>query len=205
MVLRLNWTFTFFIIALIVFFIQLTNIFDWRLFAFTPAFALQMPWTFITSIFLHASLVHLFFNMFALLMFGIVLESRIGSKNFLRIFFIAGILGSIGYLLTARNPLIPAVGMSGAIYGIMGSLAMIMPGSIVFLGGFFPMPLIFAVFFWGISDFLGLFTPTGIAHGAHIAGLFVGILYGLYLRRQEEKRKPKRHKVELSGYAWWER
>ncbi len=202
---RLNWTLTFLIIAVLVFFLQLTDIFDWRLFAFTPAFAFDMPWTFITSIFLHGGFTHLFFNMFALLMFGLALENRVGSRSYLIIFFVAGMLGSIEYMLTVGNPMIPAVGMSGAIYGIMGALAMIMPGTMVFLGGFFPMPMIFAVFFWGISEFLGLFYPSGIARGAHLAGLFVGILYGLYIRKQEEKYKPRRRKVVLSGYADWER
>jgi membrane associated rhomboid family serine protease len=201
---QLNWTFTFLIIAVIVFFLQLTNIFDWRLFAFTPAFALEMPWTFITSIFLHADLTHLLFNMFALLMFGLALENRIGPRNYLIIFFIAGILGSVGYILTARNPLIPAIGMSGAIYGLMGALAMIMPGTMVWIGGFAPMPMIFAVFFWGISEFLGLFSPSNIARAAHLGGLLVGILYGLYLRKQEAKRKQS-HKIKISGYADWER
>ena len=202
---RLNWTLTFLIIAVLVFFLQLTNIFDWQLFAFTPDLAFGMPWTFITSIFLHGDLTHLFFNMFALLMFGLALESRIGSRNYLIIFFLAGILGSIGYMVTATDPSIPAVGMSGSIYGIMGTLAMIMPGTMVFIGGFFPMPMIFAVFFWGISEFLGLFYPSGIARGAHLAGLFIGILYGLYIRKQEEKWNRKRRKIELRGYADWER
>ncbi len=202
---RLNWTLTFLIIAVITFFLQLTNISDWKLFAFTPAFALEMPWTFITSMFLHADLTHLLFNMFALLMFGLALENRIGSRNYLIIFFIAGILGSIGYMLTSTNPLIPAIGMSGAIYGIMGALAMIMPGTMVWVGGFAPMPMIFAVFFWGISEFLGLFTPGVIARGAHLGGLFIGVLYGLYIRKQEEKHRPRKRKSEISGYADWER
>ena len=202
---RLNWTLTFLIIAVVVFFLQLTNIFNWRLFAFTPALSLKMPWTFITSIFLHADLTHLFFNMFALLMFGLALENRIGSRNYLMIFFIAGILGSIGYMLTARNPLIPAIGMSGAIYGIMGALAMIMPGTMVFIGGFFPMPMIFAVFFWGISEFLGLFTSGVIARGAHLGGLLIGIIYGLYIRKKESKYRHKTRKIHITSYADWER
>ncbi len=202
---RLNWSLTFLIISVIVFFLQFLNIFDWKLFAFTPALALQQPWTFITAIFLHADLTHLFFNMFALLMFGLALENRIGPRNYLIVFFLAGILGSVGYLLTASNPLTPAIGMSGSIYGIMGALAMIMPGAMVFIGGFFPMPMIFAVFFWGISEFLGLFYPSGIARGAHLAGLFIGILYGIYIRKLEAKYMRRHRKVHITGYADWER
>ena len=201
---KLNWTFTFLITAVLVFLLQLTGIFDWGLFAFTPALALQHPWTFVTSMFMHADLAHLFFNMFALLMFGLSLENRIGTRNFLMIFFIAGILGSVGYMITARSSSIPAVGMSGAIYGIMGALAILMPGTMVWMGGFLLMPMIFAVFFWGISEFLGLFTPSNIARGAHLSGLFIGILYGFYLRRKLVKATRTRQ-AHISGYADWER
>lgn len=200
---RLNWTWTFLGIAIIVFLIQTTNLLEWKLFAFTPVFALERPWTFVTSIFMHADFTHLFFNMFALLMFGFPLESRIGSKKYLLIFFASGLAGSLGYMLTG-NSMIPALGMSGAIYGIMGTLAFLMPSTMVFVGGFFPMPMIFAVFFWGMSEFLGLFTPSNIGRGAHLGGLFVGILFGLYFRWKESRNRPKSVKLKLSGYADWE-
>ena len=55
-------------------------------------FALKMPWQFLTAIFLHGSITHLIFNLFALIMFGLILEQVIGSKKFLIVFFISGIL-----------------------------------------------------------------------------------------------------------------
>lgn len=137
-------------------------------------------------------------------MFGLVLENRIGSGKFVFIYFLAGIVGSIGYTLTATNPMIPAIGASGAIYGVMGTLAVLMPFAMVWIGGFFPMPMIFAAIFWTISEFLGLFAPSGIARGAHLGGLFIGFLFGLYLRRQESKYQPKRKKIHLTRYADWE-
>jgi membrane associated rhomboid family serine protease len=51
------------------------------------------------------------------------------------------------------------------------------------LYGLFPIPLILLVFLWTIIDFAGLFSPSTVAHGAHLAGLFVGVLFGVYLRR----------------------
>lgn len=201
---QLNWTMRFFIIAVVAFLIQLTGMFDLMQFSFVPAHALSKPWTFITAMFLHANVQHIFFNMLALLMFGIPLESRIGSKKFLAIFFVSGIVGGLGYLLTAGNPLIPAIGMSGAIYGIMGTLAILMPSTMVFVGGFFPMPMIFAVFFWVISEFLGLFSPGTIARGAHLGGLLVGVLYGFYLRRLEDRDRPRHHVIKIKGYKDWE-
>lgn len=205
MALRLNWTLTFIILITLVFIIQQLDFFDWTYFAFTPAYAFDRPWTFVTSMFLHADISHIFFNMFALFVFGLPLERILGSQRFFILYFLSGILGSIGYIVTTSDPTIPAIGASGAIYGLMGTLAMLMPGAMVFIGGFFPMPMIFAVFFWTISEFLGLFAPSNIARGAHLAGLFLGIAYGLYLRKQAEKNKPKHQNIHIEGYADWER
>ncbi len=205
MVLRLNWTLSFLLICTAVFILQVLDAFDWTLFAFIPAYALERPWTFVTSMFMHADLSHLFFNMFALFVFGLPLERILGSQRFFVLYFTAGILGSVGYMITSSDPFIPAIGASGAIYGLMGTLAIMMPELTVFVGGFVPMPMVFAVFFWTISEFLGLFVPSNIARGAHLAGLFLGIAYGFYLRKQQEKNRPKKHKIRLEGYADWER
>jgi membrane associated rhomboid family serine protease len=150
-------------------------------FEFIPSMAFERPWTFISSIFMHADLSHLFFNMFALFIFGSYLESRVGAGTFLFVYFLAGIFGNFGYMLTAFNPNIPGVGASGAIYGLIGTLAAVAPLAIVYMG-FAPMPMIFVAVLYGITEFFGLFVPSGIARGAHLGGLIVGFLYGLYLR-----------------------
>ena len=153
-------------------------------FYFTPAYALEMPWTFITSVFFHADFTHLFFNMFALLFFGVTLENRVSKTTYLLIFFLSGIAGNLGYWLTAIDMTIPAIGASGAIYGIMGCLAVLMPFMIVYVGGL-PMPMIVAAIFWAWMEFSGVLIPVGnIAHGAHLGGLIVGISYGLQLRKR---------------------
>jgi len=203
MVLRLNWTLTFFIACVAVFFLQLILPFDWELFAFTPALAAERPWTFVTAMFLHADIYHLFFNMFALLMFGLMLENIVGPVRYVIIYFVSGIMGGVGYMLTASSSAIPAVGASGAIYGIMGTLAIMMPFQMVWIFGFFPMPMVVASVFWVLSGFLGLFAPGSIAHGAHLGGLFIGFLFGVYLRRQLIRHK-KRRQARITGYADWE-
>lgn len=156
-------------------------------FAFFPAKALYAPWTLVTSIFLHANLLHLVFNMFALFTFGLYLERLIGRSAFLTLFLLAGVVGNLGYAFTALDPFTPAVGASGAIYGVIGTLAVLRPKMLVFVGGL-PMPLVLAALFWALLDLAGLFVPTGIAHGAHLAGLAVGIAYGAYIRRELARR-----------------
>lgn len=183
---RPKWTFTFIAFCTVIFFFEI--VFPvWPLFAFTPAYAFAQPWTFITSIFLHASFDHLLFNMLALFIFGLYLESRISEKQFLFIFFLAGILGNLAYWMTAPLGTIPAVGASGAIYGVMGMLAIMYPGLVVYFFGFAPMPMIFAAAIWFLMEFTGMFTPSNIAHQAHLAGLIIGAAYGMYVRKQRNK------------------
>ena len=174
-------TFAFIFISIIVFFLQPLLFF--RYLEFVPAYAFSRPWSFVTSIFLHANFTHLFFNMFALFVFGSYLEVRIKKFDFLILFFLSGISGNFAYLLTDINSTIPAVGASGAIYGILGALAIIYPALIVWVG-YVPMPMIFAAVFWIILNFLGLFIPSNIAYQAHLAGIFIGIFYGYRIKKR---------------------
>jgi membrane associated rhomboid family serine protease len=179
------WTITFIVICTVVFLID-AALQIWPSFAFTPAYAFSIPWTFVTAIFFHAGIDHLFFNMFALFMFGLYLEPRVSTKQYLLVFFAAGIFGNVAYWLTSPLGTIPAVGASGAIYGIMAMLAVLYPNLVVYIG-FAPMPIIFAAALWFIIEFTGVFIPSDIAHQSHLAGLAVGVAYGLYIRKQRNK------------------
>ena len=176
-------TLTLLVINVFVFFIELISPIE-NYFSFVPANAFVQPWIFVTSIFLHADFTHLFFNMFALFMFGTYLENKIEKKTYLIIYFAAGIFGNVGYMLTAPGSTIPGLGASGAIFGVMGALAVLAPSAIIYLYGV-PMPMLVAAFFWALTEFLGTFVPSGIAHGAHLGGLFIGIILGLYLRNKK--------------------
>ncbi|MEM2154503.1 MAG: rhomboid family intramembrane serine protease [Nitrososphaeria archaeon] len=176
------WTYIFILVCVIMFVFQNLTAY-WIYLAFFPRYSLEMPWTFITSIFLHADFEHLLFNMIALFFFGLGLENMVGRKLFAIIFILSGIIGNIGYLIADPLSLIPGVGASGAIYGIVGTLVVLTPFRRVFLYGFLPIPLILLVILWTLIDFAGLFSPSTIAHSAHLAGLIIGILFGIYLRR----------------------
>lgn len=152
----------------------------------------------ITSIFLHGDFLHLFFNSFALFMFGGVLEKIIGPKKFLLLFFLSGIIGSIAYILTSfllGEFNVPALGASGAIYGIIGALAVLRPTTIVLIY-FTPVPLLFLAFFWIITESLATLlqffgAKSGIASQAHLAGLLFGMFIGLRIKERYKGIKVK--------------
>ena len=149
----------------------------------------SMPWMYVTSVFLHASSSHLFWNMFMLFMFGMVLERTIGTGRFIVLFLLAGIVGNIGYVIysIATGTSNPAVGASGAIYGIFACLAILAPDMRVYFFFFVPMKIIHALLFYAAVDLIFMSTNDNIAHAAHLAGLVVGLAFGLYLKRQYSK------------------
>jgi len=160
-------------------------------FSLIPEKSLKEPWRFITSIFLHADFFHLFFNSWALFVFGIELERRVGTKKFLEIFFTSGIFASLFYFSLAYfiDPKTPALGASGAIYGIIGSLALIAPSLYVFVY-FVPIPLLLFAIIYTLIEFIGtvMFVfgiKSSIAYAAHLAGIIVGFLFGKKLRSEK--------------------
>lgn len=155
-----------------------------------PLDILNKPYTLITSMFLHGGTGHLFFNMYALFIFGSLIEQRIGTKRFLSLYFVSGIVASLAYALFTSLILgtnTPALGASGAIMAILGMTIMLMPDLKVLFFFIIPMSLRTAGIIFVAIDILGLFVPTGIAHIAHLGGLICGLIYGYYLIKKRNK------------------
>jgi len=141
------------------------------------------PWILVTSMFLHANVNHLFFNMYALFIFGPLLEQRIGVKRFLSIYIFSGIIAAI--ISSYFYPI--ALGASGAIMGIIGVLIILMPDLKLLLFFIIPMPLWFAGIIYALTDIFGIFFPSGVGNIAHLVGLACGLLYGLYIKKQKKE------------------
>ena len=181
---------------------------------FVPAFtellvlnemAFKEMWRFFSAIFLHGSLLHLAYNLFALALFGSILEKLIGSRKFLLIFFISGILAN----LISVNFYSSSLGASGAIFGIIGALVAIRPMLIVWAFGM-PMPIFIAGVLWGIGDLLG---AIGFLIGnpidntgniAHLSGMFFGFIFGLLFRDFKRARKESKIDIEEKAIREWE-
>ncbi len=146
--------------------------------------------------FLHGGGGHLLYNMFALLLFGFILERLIGSKRFLFVFFVSGIIGN----LIGVNFYNSSLGASGAIYGILGCIIILRPMMMVWAFGVI-VPIFVAGIFWIIGDIMGVFGfgDEGVGRFAHLGGIFVGFVMGLWWRFGGGwKVVDKKEKVEIS-------
>jgi membrane associated rhomboid family serine protease len=133
----------------------------------------------VTAMFLHASLLHLAFNMLALYWLGTVVEQALGTWRFLLIYFVSGLAGSAGALLLS-SPLQQTVGASGAIYGIMGALLILEYRA---TGSFAGPVLAFIVLNLALT-----FAIPNISVGGHLGGLVGGILATLALSHFRDAR-----------------
>src|SRR3989344_742412 len=163
---------------------------------FTELFLLNelsfsQPWRFVTAIFLHGGLTHLIYNLFALVLFGSMLERLVGSKRFLAVFFITGIGANLFSVFFYPSSL----GASGAIFGIIGSLIVVRPTLVVFAFGL-PMPMFIAGILWTAGDIIGAvgyfignpFKKRG--NLAHLSGMAIGLLFGALYRDWRQRRIP---------------
>jgi len=171
---------------------------------FTNLFVLNQSsfpeiWRFVTSIFLHGSLAHLISNLFALALFGFMLEQLIGTKKFLLVFISTGIIAN----LVAVNFYSSSLGASGAIFGIIGTLIIVRPTLVVWAFGM-PMPIFIAGILWAIADTMGLFVPSEVANIAHLSGLAIGLIIGGFLRDWTKKPKLGALKIPENQMRSWE-
>ncbi|MEM0481067.1 MAG: rhomboid family intramembrane serine protease [Candidatus Aenigmatarchaeota archaeon] len=178
---------------LFVFFLQIIYPEIEKYFSLIPAITIFEPWRIITAMFLHANFFHLFLNSYALFIFGSELERRVGSRKFLEIYFASGIFASVFYTVIAYfvDPFTPAVGASGAIYGIIGALALIAP-TLTILVYFVPIPLLLFAVIYAFMEFLGTISfilggKSSIAYAAHFGGIIIGFLYGKTIKNSLRK------------------
>lgn len=142
--------------------------------------------TFLTSIFLHGGFMHLAGNMLFLKIFGDNLESRMGHVLFLLFYLISGIAASIAQIWMNPTSMIPMVGASGAIAGVMGAYLILYPkakvDTLMPAGfGIVALPAFTMLGYWFLAQLLsGTLTygaeGGGVAYGAHIGGFIAGFI-----------------------------
>jgi membrane associated rhomboid family serine protease len=159
----------------------------------TPGF---WPWQLVSYSFLHGSFGHLFFNMFALWMFGVQIENRWGSQRF-AMFYFACVLGAAfthllfvpgGTTINTTQGLVeaavPTVGASGGVYGILLAFGMMFPNQPIYIYFLFPIKAKWLVIGFGALELYSAVTGTaaGVANFAHLGGMVFGFFLIQYWR-----------------------
>jgi membrane associated rhomboid family serine protease len=149
----------------------------------------------LSSMFLHAGWVHLIFNMHFLWLFGNNVEDALGRARYLLFYLVWGLLGLLLHVATDPNSLIPTVGASGAISGVLGAYLMLYPRarvtSLLFLGffiQFLQVPAVVLIVVWTLLQIFGGLATAGnqgggTAYWAHLGGLAAGYFTTRWLAR----------------------
>ncbi len=158
-----------------------------------------------TSMFLHGGLLHVAGNMLYLWIFGDNVEDRMGHGRFLVFYLLCGIAAALAQTIAAPDSVVPMVGASGAIAGVMGAYFVLYPKSrivtLIPLFFFFQIVEVPAIFFLGIWFLMQFLSGVGsivsaaqggVAFWAHVAGFLAGLSGVIVFRR------PERERVE-----WW--
>ncbi len=152
-------------------------------------------WTFLTSMFMHGGFFHIFANMISLFFIGSLVEKILGKKRYLLFYLISGLFAGLFFVLTSLINFIGgydtyAVGASGALFGLIGLLMLLTPDLPVYIM-FIPIPIKMKYAAPGILVVLWLISIAGnvpIGNTAHLGGLILGLIYGIYLRKKYKRK-----------------
>ncbi len=158
----------------------------------------QRLWTLLTSMFLHGGPFHILGNMLFLWIFGDNVEDAFGHINYLGMYILSGIAGSLLHILVTPTSSIPTIGASGAISGVMGAYFVLYPRArvltlmpVFFFIRIVYLPAFLLLGFWILLQMLYACSTvgggSGVAYFAHIGGFFVGLLLALLVRNRRRQ------------------
>jgi membrane associated rhomboid family serine protease len=173
-------------------------------------------WPFLTSMFLHGGWAHIIGNMWSLWIFGDNVEDRMGPLRFTLFYLTCGLIAAVVHWYTNADSVVPTVGASGAIAGVLGAYFVLFPRAriivlipIFFYPLFVELPAVLYLLFWAstqlFSGTLALAGPSdvsGVAWWAHVGGFAAGIvLHPLFVRPRRYVRPLQRDEYGIEG-AW---
>lgn len=173
------------VINVVIFFLSLIPGLDYSIteFGFKPSSFLEgRVHTIVTSMFIHASPEHIFFNMIALFLLGSSLEKKVSKEKYLVTYFLGGVVGNLVMLIPfLYSPNTIGVGASGAISALVGLGAFLCPGKLVIFPSIIPLPFVVAGVLYFLSTTMNLFVPEDITIGypVHMMGIIIGSIFGL--------------------------
>ncbi len=146
------------------------------------------PHQFITYMFMHADLSHIFLNMLGVYMFGSILENIWGSKRFINFYLLCGLGAALFQLVINyfNQEFSILLGASGALFGLLVAFAMMFPNTELQLYFIIPVKAKYLVLGYTLYElFNGFFAHDNVAHFAHIGGLVVGVIIMLIWKRNK--------------------
>lgn len=145
------------------------------------------PYQLVTHMFAHGGFLHILFNMYALWIFGSVLERIWGPKRFLIFYLVCGLAAGLTQMFFVTNA--PAIGASGAIMGLLAAFAYTFPNTEFFIIPFpFPIKAKYMAAIFAAFDIFGGFAGTdNVAHFAHLGGLVMGLILVIIWNKTNKK------------------
>lgn len=182
-----------------------------------PDVTIQDALPLFTNMFLHGGWLHLIFNMWTLWLFGAAIEDRLGHARYLMFYLACGLIASTTHLLFNFDSVVPALGASGAIAGVLGCYMRLFPLSrlvvmvpILFLPLFFEVPAFVFAGLWfvlqliqGAGQLLAPSTGEGIAFWAHVGGFVAGFVLAPGIRRPPRAYRPYYRDEGTLGFGPW--
>jgi membrane associated rhomboid family serine protease len=177
-------------------------------FGLTPALVVQkfFIWQIVSYMFLHGGFFHLFFKMYARVVFGIPIEQTWGSRKFLLYYFFTGagaglMIFVINFVIGGPAPFVPTIGASGAVFGMLLAFGILYPNAEILLFFFLPIKAKYLVVMYGAIEFYSLISSGGqgnISHVGHLGGLLFGLLYFAITRKKGISFKAKINKARFA-------
>ena len=150
--------------------------------------------TILSSMFMHGSWMHIIGNMLYLWIFGDQIEDFLGHIKFALFYLICGVAASAAHILAAPDSVIPSLGASGAIAGVLGAYLVMYPRNsvrVLLMRQIVILPALVVLGFWIVLQFLGqanaAIEPTGVAYMAHIGGFISGVFLILLFGRRRQQ------------------
>jgi membrane associated rhomboid family serine protease len=156
--------------------------------------------TILSAMFMHGGWMHIAGNMLYLWIFGDNVEHRFGALKFLLFYLVSGIVATFAQIATNPDSLIPNLGASGAISGVLGAYLVLFPRNMVnavFIFRIVSLPAVFVIGMWALLQFVngaGSITDRnlagGVAYAAHIGGFIAGVVMGIFARMGMKNHEP---------------
>jgi len=176
-----------------------------------------IQWTLLTSMFMHAGFLHLAGNMLFLWIFGDNVERRFGHLPFLVFYVASGLAASLAQVAMDPQSVVPTLGASGAIAGVLGAYLVLFPYNrvyVIFFIYIISVPAFLVIVLWAITQFVNGFGAAlvphqtgGVAYAAHIAGFIMGVgvafAYRLRIQQEPDSMLANAYARDPQSKRWW--